>query len=248
MSFLSKIFGSKGNNVTADLNLLGVDMHSHLIPGIDDGAATLEDATELIRQMKSLGYRKLIITPHIKDDSYRNNPAIIKDNLEILKKHLSENNVEIELDIAAEYFMDYEFGEKFSKEKILTFGRNYVLIELSYFNPPPNLDTLIFDLQTNGYRPILAHVERYPYWHFDFKTYQKYKDRGVYFQLNIISLSGYYSMGVKKVAEKLIEKGMIEFLGTDMHNQTYLDSLKRSLHSKHLIQLLDSNKLLNNKL
>jgi tyrosine-protein phosphatase YwqE len=116
---------------------------------------------------------------------------------------------------------------------------------MSYYSPNPDLKNLVFNLQVDGYKVILAHPERYTYWFNDFSKFEDLKDRGVYFQLNLVSLAGHYPEPVKKFAEKLIEKGMIDFVGSDMHNLNYLNSLVKSLKEKSLVRLLESGKLLN---
>nr|NQU92329.1 hypothetical protein [Bacteroidota bacterium] len=149
---------------------------------------------------------------------------------------------------AAEYLIDDKFEEKYKGGELLTFGDKYLLVELSYFNEHPQWKNFIFDLQIDGYQVILAHPERYSYWFRNFGKYEEMKDRGVLFQLNIISLTGYYSSEVKKMAERFIDADMIDLIGTDMHNQHYLEALQSARHEKYLGKLIQSGKLLNSKL
>ncbi|MFA6922647.1 MAG: CpsB/CapC family capsule biosynthesis tyrosine phosphatase [Bacteroidales bacterium] len=242
------IFSSGKKNKLIDFSEITVDMHSHLIPGIDDGAQSIDESIALIKNMHELGYKKLIITPHVMQDSFRNTNETIIAGLNNLKKHLNENDINIEVDAAAEYLLDYSFEEIFKSRKFLSFGNKHVLIELAYFNPPENLESVLFEMQIEGYKPILAHPERYPYWYGDFEHYQKLKDRGVYFQLNAISLTGYYSLPTKKIAEKLIDNNMIEFIGSDLHNQKYFEELEKSACEKYFKKLMESGKLLNKQL
>ena len=220
-------------------------MHSHLIPGIDDGTRSLEDSLLLIRRMHRLGYKKLITTPHIQQEHYKNSSENILAGLERVKAAVSKENIPIEIEAAGEYLLDDGFEEKHQKGELMTFGDKFILIELSYYNPHPNLKTFIFNLQIDGYKVILAHPERYSYWFNDFDKFEDLKDRGVFFQLNLVSLVGYYPDPVKKFAEKLIDKGMIDFVGSDMHNMSYMDALERSLRERSLVKLLVSGKLLN---
>lgn len=223
-------------------------MHSHLIPGIDDGAKTLEDAVALARRMHELGYKKLITTPHIQQEFYKNTPEIILSGLEKLRAALKAENIPVEIEAAAEYLLDDGFEEKAALGELLSFSGKHILVELSYFNPHPNLKTFVFNLQVDGYKVILAHPERYTYWFNDFSKYEDLKDRGVFFQLNTVSLANYYPEPVKKFAEKLIEKGMIDFIGSDMHNMRYMEAMEKSLKEKALSKLIASGKLLNENL
>lgn len=232
----------------ADLSVLKTDIHSHLIPGIDDGCKTEEDAIMIIRQLTDLGYKHLVITPHITGEVYQNNPDNIYTGYVTLNKAVIDARIPIKLSYAAEYLIDDVFIEKMEKEKLLTFGHHYLLVELSYFNPPQNIFEIIFDLQVAGYRVILAHPERYTFWHNNISVYEKLKERNVYFQLNIVSLTGFYSPESRKMAEKLIDIKMIDFLGTDMHNQNYMNAIKKALRSAYLEKALTTNALKNSQL
>jgi protein-tyrosine phosphatase len=220
-------------------------MHSHLIPGIDDGARTMEDSIAMVRRMHELGFKKLITTPHIQGEFYKNTPEIILEGLAKLKEAVAAENIAIELEAAAEYLLDDAFEEKMNAGTLLAFSNKFILVEMSYYSPNPDLKNLIFNLQVDGYKVILAHPERYTYWFNDFAKYDDLKDRGVYFQLNTVSLAGHYPEPVKKFAEKLIEKGMIDFIGSDMHNMNYMKSMENSLKEKALGKLIASGKLLN---
>jgi protein-tyrosine phosphatase len=235
-------------SVIPDFSAVNTDMHSHLIPGLDDGAKNLTESVDLARRMYDLGYRKLITTPHIQQEFFRNTPEIILNGLDKVRKALKSGNVPIELQAGAEYLIDDGFEEKLSKGNLLTFSGKYLLVELSYYNPHPNLKEFIFHLQVDGYKVILAHPERYTYWFNDFAKYEELKDRGVFFQSNVVSLSRFYPDPVKKMAEKLIDKGMIDFLGSDMHNMNYMQALEKALKERALFKLLGSGKLLNRTL
>ena len=223
-------------------------MHSHLIPGIDDGAQTLEDSLQLIRHMHQLGFSKLVTTPHVQAEYYRNTPGIIMSGLGTLREAIAAEGIPIEIEAGAEYLIDDGFEEKMKLGELLSFGEKYLLVEMSYYSPHPDLKNMIFNLQCDGFKVILAHPERYSYWFNDFAKFEDLKDRGVYFQLNAVSLAGYYPEPVRKFAEKLLQKEMIDFLGSDMHNMRYMDALQRSLKEKSLVKLLASGRLLNEKL
>jgi protein-tyrosine phosphatase len=249
MSFFRKLFGVEKRLPRIDIaNSIKVDMHSHLIPGIDDGSKSMEESIELIRSFKEYGYQKLITTPHIMSDYYKNTPQIINDGLAKLREELDKQKIDIQIEAAAEYYLDFDFIDLIQKEKLLTFGKNYLLIEVSYLNEPDNIDAIIFELQTSGYNIILAHPERYPFWFNNFKRFETLKDKEVLFQININSLAGHYSPGAKKIAEKLIELGMVELIGSDCHHANHLKFLEDAICQPALHRLVDSGKLLNHTL
>ena len=250
MSFLSKVFGkSTASSTPVDLSVLKCDVHSHFIPGIDDGAQTMEDSVALIREFYTLGYKKVITTPHVISDAYRNTPEIILSGLEKVRVALKTQGIPIQVEAAAEYYLDFDFSRKLEQEKLLTFGDNYLLFEVSYVNPPDNLDQVIFKLQTNGYKPVFAHPERYLFWSNNFERYVQLKEKGLLFQLNINSLTGYYSAETKQIALQLIEKNMIDFLGSDCHHGGHVNLIKtKAIYENGLRKLIESGKLLNNTL
>lgn len=249
MGFFSGLFRKSSPGAPVDLGVLGCDMHSHFIPGIDDGAKTMRDSLELLRGMEELGYRKVITTPHIMGDFFRNTPAIINSGLDQVRSAARAEGLQIEIEAAAEYYFDFDLENKLRKEPLLTFGNNYLLFEVSYMNAPDNLDQFIFQMQTSGYKPVLAHPERYPFWFTkNLEQYEKLKDKGVLFQLNINSLTGHYSPATKKVAEQMIAKGWYEFLGSDCHHTGHLELIKKARAEKSLQTLIASGKLLNSTL
>lgn len=248
MSIFNKLFASKKLSQPINMAAIGTDMHSHLIPGIDDGVKSVNQSLELIREMYNMGYSKLITTPHIQGEVYKNTPEIILSGLAEMQQAIKKEGINIQLEAAAEYLLDDKFMEKFQAKNLMTFGDKYLLTELSYFSPHPNLFNFIFDLQIEGYKVILAHPERYSYWFNNFKKLEELKDRGVCFQLNIISLGGYYDVAPQKVAEKLVDAGMIDFLGTDMHNNNYMMGLQNVRTEKYVDKLLSSGKIINKTL
>lgn len=247
MSFLNKIFGEKGNSLD-DFSVFGVDIHSHLIPGIDDGAKTLDDSVALAKSLKAIGFKKLITTPHVNFDYYNNSIETITKGLELVREALDIEGVDIEINAAAEYYLDHYLIERIRNHELLTLAHNYVLFELSYLNPPVNLNEVIFEFQTNDYSPVLAHPERYTYWFNQFDRYVELKERGVFFQLNVNSLTGEYSPVARKIAERLIEEGMIDFIGTDTHAAHHITLLSKVIRNKHLYKLQELGTTLNHTL
>lgn len=248
MNFFSRLFSKPDPVLAADLSVIGVDMHSHFIPGIDDGAKTMEDSLQLLRGMQDLGYRKVITTPHIMSDFFRNTPEIILGGLADVRKAAAANGLQIEIDAAAEYYDDFDLDKKVAHEKLLTFGGNYLLFEVSYLNEPQNINSMIFRFITNGYKPVLAHPERYPFWYRRLEVFEEMKEKGVLLQLNINSLTGHYSPEAKKVAEYLIDKQLVDFLGSDCHHAGHLQLMQRAVRTKALHKLLGSGLLRNSQL
>jgi protein-tyrosine phosphatase len=231
-----------------DFSLVGVDMHSHLLFGIDDGAETIENSLILIGQLKEMGFSKFITTPHIYRDLYFNSPETILPKYEAVKKAIAENNLDVEFQVAAEYFLDEHFEDLIEKELLLTFGRKNVLFELSFDSEPPSVQRAIFNMQLRGYRPILAHPERYPYYHKNFKKYENFFDQDIALQLNINSITGHYGPEIKRVSEKLIDAGMISYIGTDCHHVGHINLTQQARKSSHLRKLIESGKLKNKQL
>lgn len=206
-------------------------MHSHLIPGIDDGVKSLEHSLVTIRKLMDLGYEKFVTTPHIMSDTYPNTIALIKERLAGLREFLAANKVGVQVDAAAEYYLDeYTMDAAKGTEEMLTFGKNYLLFETNYLSEPLNLKDFIFNVASRGYQPVLAHPERYQY--MTMEKAQDLVDRGVLLQVNLLSLSGFYMKSAQKFAEKLIENKMISFLGTDCHNDMQAAALEKALQTK----------------
>ena len=243
-------FFTKGKSLKEpiDLGLLYCDVHSHFIPGIDDGAKTIEDTLLLLKGMQEMGYKKIITTPHVMSDYYRNTTEIILRGIDEVKEAALKEDIKLDISASAEYYLDSDFTNLVKNKDLLTFSNNYVLFEVSYLNPPDNIDSMIFMLQSEGYKPIIAHPERYPYWYDSFEKYEQLADRGVLLQLNINSLTGHYSPKTQQVAEKLIEKNLISFIGSDCHHLGHQNLMQKAVYSPYLKKLFDSGKLLNSTL
>lgn len=248
MSWISKIFKKDNDLPPVNLSSLKTDFHSHLIPGIDDGSPDISTSLKLIKGLHQLGYQKLITTPHIMSDFYKNNPEIIMNGLKEIRDACAKENIHVKLEAAAEYYLDEGFEILIQKKELLSFGNNYVLFELPFIAEPQNLTATIFELQTAGYRPILAHPERYSYWYKDFHKYREMKDRSVFLQLNFLSLTGAYSPETKKIAEKMVDEGLVDFIGTDCHNLNHLNMIEQNLGLRYLHKLMDSGLLKNSEL
>ena len=243
-SFL-KIF----KNSSLDFSVLHTDMHSHLIPGIDDGAKTLEKSLSYIRDMQALGFQKIITTPHIMGDHYPNTADVIFSGLQNVREALLQENNHIEFHAAAEYYVDEYFVELLDNNTpLLTVSDNKVLIEFSTFAPPSNAFEIIFRLQAEGYQPILAHPERYVYYKKRPDIFQEFKEKGCLLQLNLLSLIGHYGDLQKKIAYQLLSNKVVDYLATDLHNGGHIKKLSKSLKDNKLQRLLRDYKFQNSLL
>lgn len=214
-------------------------MHSHLIPGIDDGSPDLQTSLGFLTELQELGYQKIITTPHILSGLYNNTSAIIKEGLQTLQNSAAQQGLSIQIEAASEYFVDMHFESLLQDDDLLNFGGSrFVLIEMSFVAPSPQLEKVIFQLQTKGYQPILAHPERYNYWHHSPSVFSHLKDLGCHFQVNIPSLVGYYGAPTKKTALNFIKSGWVEFFGTDLHHDRHLELLKKHQFDSDLSELL----------
>jgi tyrosine-protein phosphatase YwqE len=222
-------------------------MHSHLIPGIDDGSPDLETSIRLIRGFIELGYKKIITTPHINADIFPNTPAIIHAGAAIVTEELRRLNIEIEFRAAAEYLMDERFSELLAAgDTLLTLKDNLVLVELSFAVPAINLKEILFDMQLKGYQPVLAHPERYLYFGANKKWYDQLRDAGCLFQLNLLSFAGHYGPDSKQLVEYLVKKRYVDLLGTDLHHEKHLEILKSSAKIHRVVEELMLTGLIRN--
>ena len=240
------LFSRNKSSQIADFSLLKTDMHSHLIPGVDDGARDMETSLELIRGMQELGYTKIITTPHILWDMYQNTSEIILEKLELLRTAVKYAGIDVEINAAAEYFLDDHVEELLKEKKpLLTIHKNWVLSEFSLAYPSHSLKSILFEMQMQGYQPVIAHPERYIYLKDAKDFYDQLKDIGCLFQLNLPSIGGYYGKSVLELAQYLIKKEYYDLIGTDLHNDRYLESLKNPALAVPLKKLCDSGKIRN---
>jgi protein-tyrosine phosphatase len=220
-----------------------VDMHSHVLPGIDDGAQNLEESIILIKKMMELGIKKIIATPHVMADYYKNTAETIGGALKILKTELEKQNIDIEVEAAAEHYFDETFENRVNNHKLMTMGDNYALFEFSFISQPPNVIEVIQRMKDLGYKPILAHPERYPY--LDIEQLRNLRDWGCTLQVNTISLTGYYGKDAKKMAESLVDNELVDFISSDMHHLRHAQAFKNALKLPYVERLLKDYPLKN---
>jgi tyrosine-protein phosphatase YwqE len=242
------MFWKKKNNETADLSWLKTDIHSHLVPGIDDGSPDMETSLELIRGLSELGYEKLVTTPHILSDMYPNTPEIISSGTERLRTAIGVAGIPVTIHGAAEYYMDDRFDEQLrSKTPLLTISGNIVLVEFSMITAPMDLQDLIFEMQLQDYQPLIAHPERYIYLSRKKEFFDDLRSSGCLFQLNLLSLAGHYGSSVQELADYLVKKEYYSFAGTDLHHARHLEAL-RKLPASIIKRLKDSGMIRNDSL
>ena len=237
----------KNSNQAAGI-LPVIDIHSHLLPRLDDGVQSFEESEAVILQFQKLGYKKLITTPHVMSDLYRNSNEIILSKHQELVQWLANKNIQMEIQPSGEYYLDEELIKKIENDiPLLTFGNRYLLFETNFMNEPLNLKEFIFLATTKGYKLILAHPERYMFIQNNFSKAEDLLNRGLLFQLNTSSISGYYSKAAQTVAHKLIDSGWVHFLGSDCHNLQHVQLLEETRNTKYFQKAI-SLPLLNNSL
>ncbi len=233
-----------------DLSGLVADMHSHLIPGIDDGATDLETSIVMIRGLYELGYRKFIATPHVMWEMFKNTPEIIENGARNVRERLAATEMKVEFRGAAEYYMDEHLDDMLDQNiPLLTIHKNMVLVEFSFIRQPMDLKEKLFQLQIKGYQPIIAHPERYLYFGAHKNVYDELHDMDCILQLNLLSLCGYYGKKQEELAQYLIKKKYVSLVGSDLHNPRHTDILRASsVVSDTVNRLLDEGALLNPEL
>ncbi len=246
-TLLSKLFEHKH---LLDFSVLNADMHSHLIPNIDDGSASVQESANMIKGLQALGFKKFITTPHIMPEVFKNDAEIILESCIKLNSELMPES-DVNVIAAAEYYIDDQFHDRVRNgERFLTFGSNYILLEVNMMSREKRLEEVLFELNLKGYKPVLAHVERYPYM-FEGNSLQYYSslmDADVLLQVNLRSFTGQYGEIQKKIARQLAEHNMINFLGTDIHHESQLPVIQQSMKDSYVQKLLTNNTLMNNQL
>jgi protein-tyrosine phosphatase len=209
-----------------------VDIHSHVLPGIDDGAKNLKDSQFLLESMLGFGFKKCITSPHTMANVYNNTIETIHSAKDRIENELPDLAKKLNLKAASEYYIDENFVENFKSNPLLTLKDNFVLVEMSFLNPPIQLQEYLFELQLAGYQPVLAHPERYSFYHANFKDFEKLKKTGLKFQMNLLSSVGYYGPDVMQASDKLLKAGFIDFVGSDIHHKQHIDSFARKVAIK----------------
>ena len=229
--------------------VLGTDMHCHLVPKVDDGSKCIEESVECMKALASVGYKKMILTPHFQTPRFENDEDDIVRRYEEMKRQAADMGVEIDIcGIGGEYRIDSGFAKRLENPCFLQIGGKYVLVEFSLHQQMMGCDEMIFDMQMKGYEVILAHPERYPYLNVGGSRMEQLKNQGVFFQVNVLSLGGFYGEEAKRRAIEMVEGGLVEFLGTDTHNSMYAQALIDLTHNRKVEKLLMNHEFLNKTL
>jgi protein-tyrosine phosphatase len=236
----------KQSSFTGNYSGLHTDMHSHLLPGIDDGSPDVDTSIELIKGMMELGFKKFITTPHVYPDLYPNTTASIQQAHAVLTQRLQQEQMDVEVKAAAEYFIDEQFPERIDRrEQLLTIHQNWVLVEISFISPPVDLNETIFKMVVAGYQPVLAHPERYSFYHHNKEAFQQFKDRGCMLQINLLSLLGYYGKSARETARMLVAERLVDLIGTDLHHTRHLQAMNNTALMAEADALLQKGQILN---
>jgi protein-tyrosine phosphatase len=217
-----------------------IDIHSHLLPGIDDGAQSIAHTLQMVKALNRIGFSEFVTTPHTMSHVWDNT----KEGILSVKKQtiieLEKQDLVLPFRVASEYMMDENFVTLFKNNALLTLKDRHVLVEMSYSNAPLQLYSILFDLQVAGYIPVLAHPERYTFYHSNFDDYLKLKQVGCLFQLNLLAVVGYYGDSIAKVAEQLLQKGMYDFVGSDVHHGKHVAAFGERVKLKELLALQEA--------
>jgi protein-tyrosine phosphatase len=254
MGFLGDFFTKKksavGKQVGVDpvLNWLKVDIHNHILPGIDDGSPDVETSIEFLKRYHQLGIETVVATSHIRHPLFPNNNDSIKRAWELLESAPGRQDIPVKLLYSAEYFIDDHFLDILTNDELMPFGGGYVLAELSLSSRSYlDMEQIAAQLISKGIQPILAHPERYLYWSKSVDMFHKLKSYGWLLQLNMMSLAGYYGKIEQKVGMQLLDEGLVDLLGTDAHKLQHFDVIA-SIDDKLMEQLKRKyflNKILN---
>lgn len=232
-----KFFKSKKNQ---EVPLFKSDLHSHLLPGLDDGVKSFEESYDIILTLQDLGFTKAITTPHIMHDYYKNNPSGIRKKNAELRDYLIQKDSSFTVECAAEYYFDEYLSDLIqTDEELLTFGDGYFLFETNTFSEPMLLNDLVFKLKVKNLKPVMAHPERYQYLQNNLDRVEDLINRGVLMQVNSLSLVGFYSKPIQQVARQLVEHKMVHFLGSDCHNLHQAKFLSKCLSNKYFKKALE---------
>lgn len=233
-------FFKKKSKEPAEL-CFATDIHCHIVPGVDDGSPDAATSADLIERMQGWGIRRIIASPHVTQYTFENTLDTIRPALDRLHQELDRRNNDIDVSHSAEYRIDELFGERLAANDLWLLPNKHILIENAFMQEPWNLDQLVFDLQVRGIKPILAHPERYSYYYKHFDRYKALHDSGLSFQINLLSLAGAYGKAEKKIAEQLIDGGLVDFIGTDLHKASHADAIDAYLTTsdarKHMDRL-----------
>ncbi|MBA5792415.1 MULTISPECIES: tyrosine-protein phosphatase [unclassified Flavobacterium] len=212
-----------------------VDIHSHLLYGLDDGAKSIDDTKTLVKELESFGFSQFITTPHTTPLVWENTKEGILSQYDKVKGELNVSTDKLR--VASEYLMDDSFFKRLESEELLALKDEYVLVEMSYINPPIQLYEIIMELNSQGYQPILAHPERYNFYKNDYDSFKRLKNAGCLFQMNLLSVTGYYGSGITELADYLLKEKMYDFVGSDVHHKKHIQAFNADIQTKNIEEI-----------
>ncbi len=243
MSFFQRLFSGKTHRI---FKWLSTDMHSHLLPGIDDGSPDMTTTLAYLSQLEEMGYQKIITTPHVMRELYPNKAEDIRALAVDVNQAIEKAGLKIKLEASAEYMLDDGFEVLLENDRLIPIANRYILIEMSYVAPSLNYENAIFKIQAQGFIPILAHPERYNY--LSMNDFERIKSLGCLLQVNLLSLTGYYGKHTQHIAQQLLQQKYASFLGTDLHHKRHLEAIKDiSSHGK-TVRLIENTEWQNSRL
>lgn len=232
-------FRNKASNPTPPFSLefIESDWHCHVLPGIDDGSQNEEQSLEMLKEYVRLGVKKIVATPHVRADYFKNTKESIIEAQSKVQQLITTHQLPLVLEASAEYFADENFLQLIEQDQLLPIESQYILFELSMQSPTLWATKLVEKLQKKGFTPLLAHPERYRYWHGKPREWQKWKNHGVCFQLNLLSIMGHYGAEERRVALQLLDADYIDAVGSDAHGLRHLQKLNELAKNPHFDKL-----------
>lgn len=208
------------------------DLHSHVCPGIDDGARDASRSVQLVEAMQELGFTRMVVTPHVTDEVFPNTPQVIHESYIRLQEACRLADLHMAFNCSAEYRIDELLFQLLEERQVRPLPGGYLLVENSWMQEPMNLTGFLFEVRnTYGFKPVLAHPERYVYYHRHRERYRELHDAGILFQVNLLSLAGHYDKACRQAGEWLLEQKMVDFIGSDLHRASHIESIRRYLAS-----------------
>ncbi|MBD5179440.1 MAG: hypothetical protein HDR45_01850 [Bacteroides sp.] len=208
------------------------DMHCHIVPGVDDGSPDVETSLQLLESMNEWGLKRIFASPHSTQDNFENTPQTLAEPFAALKQ--GAGAMPVELDFHLEYRIDEFFIDQLEAANVRPLPGNYLLIENGFSHEPWGIDNLVCDLMNRGFNPVLAHPERYHYYsRKNARRLKELHDLGLYFQINLLSLAGHYGKFERRAALSLLESNMVQFVGTDLHRASHVESINSYLCSRN---------------
>ncbi len=226
---LLDIFRNKKEQVKLFYN---TDIHCHILPGVDHGSRSIEDSLDMLQAEMEMGVNRVILTSHVTAVTFENTRESLMDAFLKLQDAVTDAGLDIQLFLSAEYRMDEYFDKEYAADHLIPMPGNHILLENSFQQELMNLDDLLFDMQVKGYKTILAHPERYPYYSRRRKRYEQLHNAGAKFQVNILSFTGYFGEEARESALWFVRDGMIDYLGSDMHNVKHAHIIMDYIKSK----------------